>query len=120
MSVLERCRFWLNLTLELALYNAGLELTRLQGSFNISLAFRDGAKIPDSLRHGTSSVIDYGVGGSAGRELVINRAVSLCSIKGDTSHRQTVLTSGRGAKVGSFLWGMIYEFLWLVFHINFC
>ena len=27
MSVLERCRFWPNLTLELALYNAGLEPT---------------------------------------------------------------------------------------------
>ena len=28
MSVLERCRFWLNLTLELAFYNVGLEPTR--------------------------------------------------------------------------------------------
>ena len=84
MSVLERCRFWSNLTSELTLYNAGLEPTRPQGSFDISLAFRDGAKIPDSLRHGTSSVIDYGVGGSAGHELVIDEAVSLCSVEGDS------------------------------------
>ena len=83
-SILEWCRFWSNLTSELALYNAGLEPTRPQGSFDISLAFRDGAKIPDSLRHGTSSMIDYGVGGSVGHELVIDEAVSLCSIEGDS------------------------------------
>ena len=67
MSILEQCRFWPNLTSELALYNAGLEPTRPHGSFDISLSFHDGAKIPNSLRHGTSSVIDYGVGGSVGR-----------------------------------------------------
>ena len=72
------------MTFELALYDAGLEPTRPQGSFDISLAFRDGAKIADSLRHGTSSVIDYGVGGLVGHELVIDGAVSLCSIERDS------------------------------------
>ena len=84
MSVLERCRFWSNLTSELALYNAGLEPTRPQGSFDISLAFRDGAKIPDSLRHGVSGVIDHGVGGSSVHELVTDEVVSLGSVEGDS------------------------------------
>ena len=72
-----------NLTSELALYNAGLEPTRPQGSFDISLAFRDGAKVPDSLRHGVSGVIDHGVGESAGHELVIDEVVSLGFAEGD-------------------------------------
>ena len=84
MSVLERCRFWLNLTSELALYNAGLEPNRPQGSFDISLAFRDGAKVPDSLRHGVSSVINHGSGGSAGHKLVIDEVVSFGSVEGDS------------------------------------
>ena len=90
MSVLEQCRFWSNLTSELALYSASLEPTRPQGIFDISLAFRDGAKIPDCLRHGASGVIDYGVGGSAGDEFVVDGAVSFCG----ASRRQIALTSG--------------------------
>ena len=73
------------MTSELALYNAILEPTHPQGSFDISLAFRDGAKIPDSLRYGTSSMMDYGVVGSVGHELVVDRAVSLCSVEGDNT-----------------------------------
>ena len=68
----------------MALYNAGLEPTRLQGSFDISLAFCDGAKVPNSLRHGVSSVIDHGVGGSTGHKLVIDEVVSLGSVEGDS------------------------------------
>ena len=66
MSVLERCRFWSLLTSELALYNVGLELTRPHDSFDAPLAFCDGVKILDSLRHGTSYVIDRRVGESVG------------------------------------------------------
>ena len=102
MSVLERCRFWSNLTSDLAIYNAGLEPTRPQGCFDISLAFRDGAKIPDSLRHGTSSVINYGVGGSTGHELVIDGAVSLCSVEGDSA-TQTYSFDFRSRSEGRFL-----------------
>ena len=84
MSILEQCRFWSLLTSKLALHNASLEPTHLCGSFDVSLAFCDGAKVPGSLRHGTSGVIDYGVGESVDDELVIDGAISLYSIKGDS------------------------------------
>ena len=84
MSVLERCRLWSLLTLELALYNAGLEPTHLRGSFDIPLAFRDGAKVPKLLRQGTSSMIDRGVRESMGDKLVTDGAVSPCSVEGDS------------------------------------
>ena len=129
MSVLEWCRFWSNLTSELALYNASLESTRPWGSFDVSFAFRDGAKVPDSLRHGTSSMINYGVGGSAGHELVVDGAVSLCSVEGDNatqtdsfdfgSRSEVALTSGQGVRVDSFLWGIICELSWFFFLRNF-
>ena len=83
MSVLERCRFWSPLTSELALYNVGLEPTRSWGNFDIPFAFRDGAKVPDYLRHGTSGVIDYGVRESVGDELVTDGAASSCFVEGD-------------------------------------
>ena len=82
MLILERCRLWSLLTSELALYNAGLEPTRPLDSFYIPLAFHDRAKVPDSLRHGTSGVIDCGVGESVGRELVTDRVTSHCSVEG--------------------------------------
>ena len=79
ISVLERCRLWSLLTLELALYNTGLEPTRPRGNFDIPLAFRDVAKVPDSLRHGNSDVNVYGVRELVGNELVTDGAVSPCS-----------------------------------------
>ena len=82
------------MTSELALYNAILELTRPRGSFDISLAFCDGAKVPDSLRHGTSGVIVYGVRGSVGDEFVIDWAVSLCFVEGNSATQTDSLTSG--------------------------
>ena len=87
MSVLERCRFWSLLTSELALYNACLELTRPHDSFDAPLAFRDRVKVPNSLRHGTSDVIDHGVKGLVGGELVTDGVTSHCSVEGDSATR---------------------------------
>ena len=85
MSVLERCRFWSHLTSELALHNVGLEPTHLRVSFDIPLAFHDGAKVPDSLKHGASGVINHGVGELVGDELVADGAVSPHTVEEDSA-----------------------------------
>ena len=98
------------MTSELALYNAGLEPTRPQGSFDIFLGFRDGAKIPDSLRHGVSGVIDHGGGGSASHELVIEEVVSLGSVEGDSVTLTDNFDFGSKSEGRLLiLWGMICE-----------
>ena len=75
------------MTLELAFYNAGLEPTYPHDSFDAPLAFRDGIRVLDSLRHGISNVIDRGVKESMGGELVTYGATFHCSVKGDSAMR---------------------------------
>ena len=72
---------------EFSLYNAGLELTHPHDSFDVPFAFRDGVKVSKSLRHGTSDVIDHGVKGLVGGELVTDGVTSHCSVEGDSATR---------------------------------
>ena len=71
------------MTLELALYNPGLEPTRLHGHFDATIAFCDGARIPDSLRHGASNIVDHRTVESVGGELITDGVISHCFVEGD-------------------------------------
>ena len=67
----------------MAPYNADLELTSLNDSFNAPLTFRDGARIPDSLRHSALGIVDHQVEESMCGELATDGVVFRCSIKGE-------------------------------------
>ena len=84
MYILERCRHWALLTSELALFNAGLELTHPDGDFDLPLSFCVDVKVPDTLRQVVASVIDHGVVESIRYGFVVEGITSHCFIEGDT------------------------------------
>ena len=114
MSVLERCRLWSLLTPELALYNTSLEPTCPHDSFDAPLAFRDGVRIPNSLRHGTSDVINLELGSQWVESWLLMEQHLIVPLREIVLHEKTTSILDRGVRVSShYSWSMICESLQL-------
>lgn len=83
MSVEEWCKFWSLLTSELALFHAGLEPTRLLGSFDAFLVLWDDTSVLESSRRGASYMIDHGVKDLTGHESLVDGETSYCFVEDD-------------------------------------
>ena len=86
------------MTSKLALYNVGLESTRPHAGFDSGLAFCDSARIPDSLRHGASNIVDHRTVESVGGELITDGVISHCFVEGDNVVRVDSSNTGSRSK----------------------